>query len=74
MHACVKGPFHDAMQAKLERLNRSRSNEFISLDFDRIAGEILLQNSTNRHLSSPDRQMLKTWMNALGRRTRQGVT
>jgi hypothetical protein len=37
----VKGPFHDAMQAKLDRLNRSRSNEVISLDFDRIAAQIL---------------------------------
>jgi hypothetical protein len=41
LHACVKGPFHDAMQAKLERLNRSRSNEVISLDFGRIAAQIL---------------------------------
>ncbi len=35
LQPCAKGPFHDAMQAKLKKL--ARSNEVTSLDFDRIA-------------------------------------
>ena len=37
LHPCVKGPFHDAMQAKLKQLVRTRSNEVTSLDFGKIA-------------------------------------
>ena len=45
LHPCVKGPFHAAMQAKLERLTRTRSNEVTSLDFDRIASCLLAAES-----------------------------
>lgn len=41
LRPCVKGPFHDAMQVKLEQLTRTRSNELISLDFDTIAAQFL---------------------------------
>ena len=41
LHPCGKGPFHDAMQVKLEQLARTRSNEVISLDFDTIAAQFL---------------------------------
>ncbi len=37
LHPCAKGPFYNAMQAKLEQLNRTRSNEVTSLDFGRMA-------------------------------------
>jgi hypothetical protein len=37
LYPCVKGHFHDAMQAKLQQLARTRSNEVTSLDFDRVA-------------------------------------
>ena len=37
LQPCAKGPFYEAMQAKLEKLARTRSNEVTSLDFDRIA-------------------------------------
>ena len=37
VHPCVKGPFHDAMQTKLEQLTHTGSNEVTSLDFHRIA-------------------------------------
>lgn len=34
---CAKGPFCEAMQAKLKQLAHTRTNEVTSLDFDRIA-------------------------------------
>ena len=43
LHPCIKGPFHDAMQAKLEQLTCTRSNEVTSLDFDRIATNLLAE-------------------------------
>jgi hypothetical protein len=41
LQGCLKGPFHDAMQAKLQQLARTRNNEVISLDFDAIAARFL---------------------------------
>lgn len=33
---CEKGPFFDRMERKLEQLARSRSNELVAVEFDRI--------------------------------------
>jgi hypothetical protein len=47
LQPCVKGPFYDAMQARLERLTRKRSNEVTSLDFERIATRLLTAECTD---------------------------
>jgi hypothetical protein len=41
LQGCLKGPFHDAMQAKLRQLAHTRNNEVIPLDFDAIAARFL---------------------------------
>ena len=41
LHPCLKGPFYDAMQTKLQQLARTRTNEVTSLDFDQIARNLL---------------------------------
>jgi hypothetical protein len=41
LHPCVKGTFHDAMQAKLQQLVHTHGNEVTSLDFDKIALSLL---------------------------------
>ena len=47
LHPCLKGPFHNAMQAKLEQLIRTRSNEVAPLDFGRIATSLLATRRTD---------------------------
>lgn len=42
---CVKGRFFDAMQSKLEQLDRSRSNEVTAVDFGKLAAQILTEAS-----------------------------
>lgn len=41
LHPCIKGPFHDAMQAKLQRLAHTRSNEVTLLDFEEIVRNLI---------------------------------
>jgi len=47
LHSCVKGRFHDAMQAKLKQLTCTRSNEVTTLDFGRIVACLLAAERTD---------------------------
>jgi hypothetical protein len=44
---CVKGRFHDGMQAKLSQLVRSRTNEIKSLDVDLIAQYLCTEEASD---------------------------
>jgi hypothetical protein len=46
LNACVKGPFHDAMQSKLNHLTQTRSNEVTTVDFEEVARYLLAEPPT----------------------------
>jgi len=52
LHPCVKGPFFESMQRKLEQVDRTGSNEVTRVDFAQLAGRLLAEEAecgkTNR--------------------------